>query len=96
MSEISVKALAYLGDCVIELCVRRFLVSCGISHSSELNSAALDFVRAGAQAEAVKKILVEKYKIAAERISAEGQGVGNMFSEPDWNRVSICTLDECK
>lgn len=57
MSEISVKALAYLGDCVIELCVRRFLVSCGISHSSELNSAALDFVRAGAQAEAVKKIL---------------------------------------
>ena len=57
MSEISVKALAYLGDCVIELCVRRVLVSCGISHSSELNSAALDFVRAGAQAEAVKKIL---------------------------------------
>ena len=29
-----------------------------------------------------------------ERISAEGQGVGNMFSEPDWNRVSICTLEE--
>lgn len=57
MSEISVKALAYLGDCVIELCVRRFLVSCGISHSADLNSAALDFVRAGAQAEAVKRIL---------------------------------------
>lgn len=57
MGDISTRALAYLGDCVIELCVRRFLVSCGISHSSELNAAALDFVRAGAQADAVKRIL---------------------------------------
>lgn len=48
---------------------------------------------ATARAEAVKTILVKKYKIAAERISAEGQGVGNMFSEPDWNRVSICTIE---
>jgi len=47
-----------------------------------------------ARAEAVKKILVNKYKIAADRITAEGQGVGNMFSEPDWNRVSICTIEE--
>ena len=44
-------------------------------------------------AEAVKKILVGKYGIAEERIVAEGQGVGNMFEEPDWNRVSICTIN---
>ena len=25
---------------------------------------------------------------------AEGQGVGNMFEEPDWNRVSICIIHE--
>lgn len=46
------------------------------------------------RAEAVKTMLVNKYKIAADRISAEGQGVGNSFSEPDWNRVSICTIQE--
>lgn len=46
------------------------------------------------RAEAVKTMLVNKYKIAADRISAEGQGVGNSFSEPDWNRVSICTIHE--
>lgn len=46
------------------------------------------------RAEAVRSMLVNKYKIAAERISAEGQGVGNMFDEPDWNRVSICTINE--
>ncbi len=55
--ELSSPALAYLGDSVIEICVRRFLVSAGISHSAELNSLALNFVRAGAQAEAVKLIL---------------------------------------
>lgn len=46
------------------------------------------------RAEAVKTLLMKKYRIAESRISAEGQGVGNMFSEPDWNRVSICTLNE--
>ncbi|MDR0940522.1 MAG: OmpA family protein [Mediterranea sp.] len=46
------------------------------------------------RAEAVKTLLINKYKIAADRIVAEGQGVGNMFEEPDWNRVSICTIDK--
>ena len=55
--EISVPALAYLGDCVLELYVRRHLVEKGLSTSAHLNAAALDFVRASAQAEAMKKIL---------------------------------------
>ena len=49
---------------------------------------------ATARAEAVKTILVNKYKISASRITAEGQGVGDMFTEPDWNRVSICTIED--
>ena len=56
--EISVPALAYLGDCVIELCVRRYLVTeQGLSTSAHLNAAALDYVRAPAQAEAMQRIL---------------------------------------
>jgi ribonuclease-3 family protein len=55
--EISVPALAYLGDCVLELCVRRHLVEKGLSTSAHLNAAALDFVRAPAQAEAMKNLL---------------------------------------
>ena len=46
------------------------------------------------RAQSVKDMLVKTYKISADRIQAEGQGVGDMFSEPDWNRVSICTLEE--
>ena len=54
--EISTPALAYLGDCVIELCVRRMLVERGLSTSAHLNAAALDYVRAPAQAEAMKRL----------------------------------------
>ncbi len=54
---VSTSALAYLGDSVIELCVRELLVSRGLSSSAHLNAKALAFVRATAQAEAVKKIL---------------------------------------
>lgn len=46
------------------------------------------------RANEVKNLLVKNYGIKASRISAEGQGVGHMFSEPDWNRVSICTIDK--
>lgn len=46
------------------------------------------------RAEAVKTALVNRYKIKADRITAEGEGVGKMFTEESWNRVSICTLDE--
>ena len=65
-------------------------------YASPEGSAEINAKIAKARAEAVKTILVNKYKIAANRISAEGQGVGNMFSEDDWNRVSICTIDESK
>ena len=55
--EISVPALAYLGDCVLELCVRKKLVEEGLSTSAHLNAAALDYVSAPVQAEAMKRIL---------------------------------------
>lgn len=51
-------SLAYLGDCVIELCVREYLVKeKGLSSSAKLNKEALKFVKASSQAEAMKNIL---------------------------------------
>lgn len=51
-------ALAYLGDCAIELCVREYLVKeKGLSSSAKLNKEALLFVKASRQAEAMKNIL---------------------------------------
>ena len=57
LKTVSGAALAYLGDSVIEICVREYLVSKGISTSAHLNKASLDFVRASAQAEAMKRLL---------------------------------------
>jgi len=53
----STASLAYLGDCVIELCVREHLVRQGLSSSARLNAEALEYVKASKQAEAMKNIL---------------------------------------
>ena len=46
LNSYSTASLAYLGDCIIELCVREYLVESGVSSSAELNKRALEFVRA--------------------------------------------------
>ena len=48
---------------------------------------------ANQRAESVKNMLVNKYGIKADRIKAEGMGVGHMFEEESWNRVAVCILD---
>ena len=55
--EISTEALAYLGDSVIELKVRRLLVDKGFSHSGTLNRESQKFVKASSQAAAMQNIL---------------------------------------
>lgn len=49
---------------------------------------------ANKRAQSVKDALINRYKISADRITAEGEGIGNMFSEESWNRVSICTIED--
>ena len=61
-------------------------------YASPEGSAELNERIANQRAQAVKDMLMKKYRIDARRITAEGQGIGDMFSEPDWNRVSVCTL----
>ncbi|MBE6662093.1 MAG: ribonuclease III [Ruminococcaceae bacterium] len=57
VKQVSTAALAYLGDSVWELLVRQMLVGEGISESRRLNTEALGYVTASAQAAAVKRIL---------------------------------------
>ena len=47
---------------------------------------------ANARAKTVYDLLSGKYKINGKRIKYEGNGISEMFSEPEWNRVSICTI----
>ena len=57
MSELSCAALAYLGDSVLELCVREHLLRAGLSTAAHLNEASRLYVTAPAQAQAMQRIL---------------------------------------
>ncbi len=78
LSDITVPALAYLGDSVLEVAVRSYLVGeRGLSTSAHLNRAALDFVRATAQSEAMARIeplLTEEELIVYRRGRNTGHG----------------------
>ena len=65
-----------------------------LGYASPEGSAEVNARIARQRAEAVRNMLVTKYRIDERRITAKGQGVGYMFEEPDWNRVSICTIAE--
>ena len=72
----STAALAYLGDCVLEICVREHLVKSGFSSSARLNKKALDFVRASRQAEAVHKML-PSLSPEEEAVFHRGRNIGH-------------------
>lgn len=73
----TVAALAYLGDAVLELMVRERLVRLGLCASGRLNEAALKYVRATEQSEAVERIapmLTEKEDTVYRRGRNAGHG----------------------
>ncbi len=77
LNNYSSASLAYLGDCALEICVREYLVrEVGLSSSAKLNKAALDFVRASKQAEAIKNIL-PLLDEQEEAIFRRGRNVGH-------------------
>ncbi|MDE6527422.1 MAG: OmpA family protein, partial [Muribaculaceae bacterium] len=63
-------------------------------YASKDGSLAFNKKLAERRAEAVKKELVKRYGISADRIKAEGMGIGDLFTENSWNRVSVCTVKE--
>lgn len=56
INEYSPGALAYLGDCVLEIQTRTRLVKTGVSDAGKLNKSALSYVKASAQSEAFDRI----------------------------------------
>lgn len=45
------------------------------------------------RAESVRDALIKRYRVAPGRITAEGAGIGDLFEEESWNRVSVCTIE---
>ncbi len=57
LSEYSGAALAYLGDSVMEVLVRRMLVCRGIGNAGKLSALSLDYVRATNQSRGLEGLL---------------------------------------
>lgn len=73
---VSTAALAYLGDSVLELYVRRTLVARGYGSSKSLNTHARHFVSAPAQAAAMERILPH-LSPEEEAVFKRGRNVGH-------------------
>ena len=72
----STAALAYFGDSVIELLVRRRLVLKGYTSSKSLNTHARHFVSAPAQAVAMERLLPHLNEVEAA-VFRRGRNVGH-------------------
>ena len=90
--ELNGSALAYLGDAVLEVLVRRYLIGLGITGSGKLNKLALRFVRATAQSAALDNILPllsedEEYMYKRGR-NANGISVPKSASAAEYRRAT--------
>jgi len=73
---VSTAALAYLGDGVLELYVRRALVERGYGSAKSLNTHARGFVSAPAQAAAMERLLPH-LSAEEEAIFKRGRNIGH-------------------
>jgi len=84
--------LAYLGDAVLEVLVRRYLVGLGIADGGALSHLALNFVRATAQSAGMDKLLPhlteeEEYIFKRGR-NAHGISIPKSASAAEYRRAT--------
>lgn len=63
-------------------------------YSSKDGNPATNSLLAQRRADAVKNMLMVRYRISEDRIEATGAGIGEIFEEESWNRVAVCTLTD--
>lgn len=84
--------LAYLGDSVLELITRQYLLSTGVCDVGKINSMALSYVRATAQSEAVERILPhlteEELHIFKRGRNAHGVAIPKSASASQYRRAT--------
>lgn len=90
---IAVEALAYLGDAAMEVLIRERLVRSGLCSSGRLNTAALAYVKATAQSEALERMLPhltesEEATYKRGRNAGHGKNVPKSASVSEYRRAT--------
>ena len=73
IKEINALALAYLGDSVYEIYIRKYLINKGISKVKDLQTEAIKYVSAKGQAKYLKELL-EKDFFTLEEVNIVNRG----------------------
>lgn len=85
-------SLAYLGDSVLEVITRQYLLTKGITDVGRLNKMALSYVKATAQSEAVERILPhlteEEEHVFKRGRNAHGIKIPRSASAPQYRRAT--------
>lgn len=71
--EINVLALAYLGDAIYEIYIRKYLINKGIVKVKELQQEAIKYVSANGQASYIKRLINNKF-LTEEEIEIVNRG----------------------
>ena len=91
-NSLSGATLAYLGDAVIEVLVRRYLVGIGLSDGGVLSRRALEFVKATAQSAGVTRLeghMTEEEEYIFKRgRNAHGIGIPKSASAAEYRRAT--------
>ena len=58
--ELNIAALAFIGDAVYEVYVRKHVMETGVAHSDVLHKMAVEYVSAEGQAKAIKALMEEE------------------------------------
>ena len=84
--------LAYLGDSVLEIITREYLLSTGITDVGKLNSMALSFVKATVQSDALERILPhlseEEERVFKRGRNAHGISIPKSASAGQYRRAT--------
>lgn len=63
-------------------------------YASPKGSVKVNARVAAARAKVIKTILINKYRTSAPCTAAESQGVDDMLTKPDWNRIGMCITED--
>ena len=85
-------SLAYLGDSVLEVITRQYLLTKGITDVGRLNKMALSYVKATAQSEAVERILPhlseDEEQVYKRGRNSHGISIPKSASAPQYRRAT--------
>jgi len=92
INSLSGSTLAYLGDAVLEVLVRRYIISLGIANGGKLSKLALGFVKATAQSAGMDKLdghLTEEEEYVYKRgRNAHGISIPKSASAVEYRRAT--------